>query len=37
MRKSFRTSSYMVIKIKEEVALWSLARAKAMSNVIPRE
>jgi hypothetical protein len=31
------TSSYIIIKIKEEVALWSLAGAKAVSDVIPRE
>jgi hypothetical protein len=31
------TSNVVINKIKEEVALWSLAGAKAMSNVIPRE
>jgi hypothetical protein len=36
-RVTYTTSSYIVIKIKEEVALWSLAGAKAMSNVMPRE
>jgi hypothetical protein len=31
------TSNVVINKIKEEVALWSLFGAKAMSNVMPRE
>jgi hypothetical protein len=31
------TSNMIVTKIKEELALWSLAGAKAVSNVMPRE
>jgi hypothetical protein len=31
------TSRCIVIKIKEEVTLWSLAGAKALSIVMPRE
>jgi hypothetical protein len=34
---TYTTSSYIIIKIKEEVALWSLAGAKTVSDVISRE
>jgi hypothetical protein len=34
---TYTTSSFIVVKIKEELALWSLAGAKAVGNVIPRE
>jgi hypothetical protein len=36
-RDTYMTSSYIIIKIKEEVALWSLAGAKAVSDLMPRE
>jgi hypothetical protein len=36
-RDTYMTSSYIIIKIKEEVALWSLAGAKAVSDVMPQE
>jgi hypothetical protein len=36
-RNTYTTSSFVVAKIKEKVALWSLAVAKAIGNVIPRE
>jgi hypothetical protein len=36
-RNSISTSSMLVQKIKDEVALWSLAEAKAVSIVMPRE
>jgi hypothetical protein len=35
-RDTYTTSSYIIIKIKEEVALWSLAGAKAVSDVMPQ-
>jgi hypothetical protein len=31
----YTTSSFVVTKIKKEVALWSLADAKAVGNVMP--
>jgi hypothetical protein len=34
---TYTTSSYIIIKIKEEVALWSLAGAKTVRDVISRE
>ena len=34
--KKFSTSSTLVSKIKEEVAMWCLAGAKSLSNVMPR-
>jgi hypothetical protein len=36
-RVTYTTSSYIVIKIKEEVALWSLAGAKALSSIMLRK
>jgi hypothetical protein len=36
-RDTYTTSSYIVIKIKEEISLWSLAGAKALSIAMPRE
>jgi hypothetical protein len=36
-RNTYTTSSFIVVKIKEEIALWSLAGAKAVGNVMPRE
>jgi hypothetical protein len=36
-RNTYTTSSFIVIKIKEEIALCSLAGAKAVGNVMPRE
>jgi hypothetical protein len=34
---TYTTSSFVVIEIKEEVALWSLAGTKAVGNVMPQE
>jgi hypothetical protein len=31
------TAPMLVAKIKDEIALWSLAGAKALSNIMPRE
>jgi hypothetical protein len=31
------TAFMLIVKIKDEVALWSLADAKAISNIIPCE
>jgi hypothetical protein len=36
-RNTYTTSSFVIIKIKEEIALCSLAGAKAVGNVMPRE
>jgi hypothetical protein len=36
-RNEASTSDMVVTKIKKEVAMWSLAGAKALSNVMPRE
>jgi hypothetical protein len=36
-RNTYTTSSFIIIKIKEEIALWSLVGAKAVGNVMPRE
>jgi hypothetical protein len=36
-RNTYTTSSFIIINIKEEIALWSLAGAKAVGNIIPQE
>jgi hypothetical protein len=36
-QNSSSTANMVFEKIKEEIALWSLAGAKAVSNVMPRE
>jgi hypothetical protein len=36
-QNSFSTSAMIVQKIKEEATLWSLAGAKAVSILLPRE
>jgi hypothetical protein len=36
-RNTYTTSSFIIIKIKEEIALCSLAGAKTVGNVMSRE
>jgi hypothetical protein len=36
-QNNISTSNMIVAKVKEEVALWSLAGAKAISIIMPRE
>jgi hypothetical protein len=36
-RNTYTTSSFIIIKINEEIALWSLAGAKTAGNVMPQE
>jgi hypothetical protein len=37
VRNQSSTTNMLLAKIKEEVALWSLAGAKALSNIMPRK
>jgi hypothetical protein len=36
-RNKVSTTDMVITKIKDEVATWSMAETKALSNVIPRE